>query len=122
MTFSDVKTTAEWTVAFFPADLSSSLGNALRKENLTDWEILFVKEAEEKYPVKCPRDGNGHPSIRHYADMPFKTHAIMALVSHFDHDQVLEKIYALHEDPDALAFQNDQAAAIRETLEADGMI
>ena len=122
MTFSDTKTTAERTVTFFPADLSGSLGNALRKENLTDWEILFVKEAEEKYPVKCPRDENGHPSIKHYADMPFTTHAIMAFISHFDHDQVLEKIYALHEDPDALAFQSGQAAAVRETLEEDGMV
>lgn len=122
MTFANTPKTKNKTVVFFPAVLGGSLDNALRKEGLTGWEIMKPIAASKKYNVEPPRDKDGKLSVKFYPDMPNTTSQIRALVSNFQADAILEKIYALHEDPEAMAYCNRQSELLTIALKEDGMV
>lgn len=122
MKFADTKRSPDKTVVFFPFALKGSLVNALQKEGLTDWRIIKWPEAEKEYGARCPRDENGRPAIPIYPDIPGTTNQIKALVSDFDADEILEKIYQLQYDPDAIAYRDRVSEAIKKSLQEDGMI
>ena len=122
MTFSDIRHTESKTVVFFPANLGGSLDNALRSEGIEDWAILRVPEAEQTHGIECPRDENGHLSVKLYEDMDLMTNQVRALVSHLDPETVLHRIYSLYTDPDAMSYQHGQAALLTKALREDGMI
>lgn len=122
MTFADVKRTSETTIVFFPAVLGGNLNNALRKENITGWEILKPHAAETKYNIAGPHDEHGDFCVKIYADDPLTTSQVRALVSNFDKDEILAKIYQLHEDPDAMAYRDQQTGLLRKALIEDGFV
>lgn len=122
MTFADTKRVPETTVVFFPACLAGSLDDALKRSGLTDYKIIKTREAREKYGVDCTRDENGAAAVPMYDDMPGTTDQVRALVSNFDADQVRTRIYALHDDPDAIAYKDSQAALVQKAFTEDGMV
>lgn len=54
--------------------------------------------------------------------MDITTNQAKAFVSNFDKDEITKKIYALATDPDAIAYQNQQAALLAKALKEDGFI
>ena len=121
MTFADTRRAPEQTIVFFPGCLARSLHNALRKENLTGWKILRWPDVKRQYGVDCPRDEAGHPAVRIYEDVEGTTNDVRALVSGFD-EEILDKIYRLHYDPDACAYRYEQSKLLTKALIEDGFI
>lgn len=121
MTFADTRRTPEQTIVFFPGCLAGSLHNALRKEGLSGWKILRWPDVKSQYGVDCPRDKAGHPAVKIYEDMDATTNDVRALVSGFD-EEILDKIYQLHYDPDAYAYRDEQSKLIMKALIEDGFI
>lgn len=76
MTFADTPKTQHNTVVFFPAVLGGALDNTLRKEGITDWEIMKPIAAAKKYNIKPPRDEDGKLSVKVYPDMSNATSQI----------------------------------------------
>lgn len=122
MKFANTKKAMKKTVVFFPSCLGGSLNDALQKENLSGWEILRPKDAEQKYGAKAPRDETGKLCVRLYTDSPLTTTQVKAFASDFDETEILAKIYALHEDQNAEAYRSGQAGLLKKALKEDGMI
>lgn len=122
MTFANIRRTTETTVVFFPACLAGSLDDALKRSGLTDYKIIKTREAREKYGIDCPRDENGAAAVPMYDDMPGTTDQIRALVSNLDAGQARTRIYALHDDPDAIAYRDKQAALVQKAFMENEMV
>lgn len=122
MTFVDTKRVPETTIVFFPACLAGSLDDALKRSGLADYKIITAREAREKYGIDCPRDENGAAAVPMYDDMPGTTNQVRALISNFNTDQVRTRIYALHDDPDAISYRDSQAALVQKAFMEDGMV
>lgn len=118
MTFKNIKKTKNTTVVFFPTCLAGSLVNALTKDGITDWKILKPHEAQEEFEIQKL------PIVNLYndPDLPSPTKSIRAFVSHFDEIQILDAIYKLHDDPDAMAYRDQQAQLVEIALKQDGML
>lgn len=122
MTFANTKRVPETTVVFFPACLAGSLNHALKQENIENWKIVKPQTAEQKYHTPAPRDGTGHLRIRLYENSELTTTQLKALVSNFDITEITPKIYALHEDADAMEYRERQAELLAKALKEDCML
>ena len=118
MTFADTKTIPNRSVVFFPACLGGSLDNALKQEGITDWQILTPEQAVREFNI----DGRQIPPVKLYEDMTMTTNSIRVLISNFKPDEILHKIYMLHEDPAACEYRAAQESLLSRTLKEDGLL
>ena len=112
MTFKNIKKTKNTTVVFFPTCLAGSLVNALTKDGMKPHEAQEEFEIQKLPVVNLYND----------PDLPSPTKSIRAFVSHFDETQILDAIYKLHDDPDAMAYRDQQAQLVEIALKQDGML
>lgn len=110
--FSDVRRESEPTFVFFARQLRSSLEYALQTCQITGWQIMTKKEAQQYLP-----DDFTIPEVRISPGAPRVEKNVLAFVSHFNAEDMGQKIQELRSDLDIINWQNDRAKRAYEAYE-----